>query len=82
MTVLDSDNQEKTIEVSAAYESTSDTRDGITGGVITLTNQKKPGNTSVTVEKQWKSGTPQTEVPVTLYRSSIRYEETEAEETK
>ena len=82
MTVLDSGNQEKTIEVSDAYESTSDTNHGITGGVITLTNKKNPGKTSVTVEKQWKSGTPQTEVPVTLYRSSIRYEETEAEETK
>lgn len=82
MTVLNAENEEVTIPVSDAYVGSSDTDKGITGGTITLSNQKKPGTTSVLVEKKWKSGTPQTEVPVTLYRFKTPYKAVETEETK
>lgn len=72
------DETETDLKESYVAANSGDTDGGLTEGVVTLTNRKKTGKKSVTVRKSWTGGTPEREVPVTLYRSKTKYTETEA----
>ena len=66
-----------------SYVVSGENQEGIVGGKIILENKRKPGVTSVSVSKQWKEGAvSQNSVPVTLYRSKQKSQETETEQKK